>query len=54
MCIRDRTKRACPPGLDEVESSVLRVLGGRVQVVIDADELRLTRDDGYGLVLNAR
>ena len=48
------TKRACPPGLDEVQTSVLRVLDGRVQVAIDADELRLTRDDGYGLVLNAR
>ncbi|WP_102143427.1 META domain-containing protein [Mycobacterium hubeiense] len=48
------TKRACPGELAEIEQSVLRVLSGRVQATIDADELRLNRDDGYGLILRAQ
>lgn len=48
------TRKACPEGFGEVEQSVLRVLDGRVQTAIDADELRLTREDGYGLILRAQ
>ena len=48
------TEMACRDGLDEVEQAVLRALDGRVQTTIDGDELRLQRDDGYGLLLRAQ
>jgi heat shock protein HslJ len=48
------TRMACIGDVGEVEQAVLRVLSGRVQSAIDADELRLTRDDGYGLILHAQ
>lgn len=47
------TERACPGELAEIEQSVLRVLDGRVQATIDADDLRLNRD-GDGLNLRAQ
>jgi heat shock protein HslJ len=48
------TKMACVGDVGEVEQAVLRVLGGTVQSAIEADQLRLTRDDGYGLILRAQ
>jgi len=48
------TRMACPDGLGEVEQAVLRALNGRVRTTIDADELQLKRDDGYGLALGAQ
>jgi heat shock protein HslJ len=48
------TKMACVGEVGDVEQAVLRVLSGTVQSAIDADELRLTRDDGYGLILRAQ
>lgn len=48
------TRRACIGDADEIERSILRVLDGPVQTGVDADQLRLTRDDGYGLVLRAQ
>lgn len=48
------TEMACRDGLGEVEQAVLRVLDGRVQTTIDGHELRLHRDDGYGLLLRAQ
>ncbi|MGV9800530.1 META domain-containing protein [Mycobacterium sp. NPDC003449] len=48
------TRKACPGETGEIEQSVLRVLTGRVQTAIDADELRLSRDNGDGLVLGAQ
>lgn len=48
------TKMACVGDVGEVEQAVLRVLDGKVQSAIDADQLRLTRDDGYGLILRAQ
>jgi heat shock protein HslJ len=48
------TRSACVGGLDEVERAVLQVLNGKMQTKIDADELRLTRDDGHGLILGAQ
>ncbi|MDV3125166.1 META domain-containing protein [Mycobacterium sp. 21AC1] len=48
------TRKACPGELGEVEQAVLRVLDGRVQTAIDSDELRLTREDGNGLILRAQ
>lgn len=48
------TRKACPGELGEVEQSILRVLTGRVQTAVDSDELRLTREDGYGLILRAQ
>lgn len=47
------TRMACPDGRGEIEQAMLRVLDGPVQATIDADELRLKRADGYGLVLLA-
>jgi heat shock protein HslJ len=48
------TKMACVDEVGDVEQAVLRVLSGRVRSAIDADQLRLTRDDGYGLILRAQ
>jgi heat shock protein HslJ len=48
------TKVACVGEIGEVEQAVLRVLSGKVEATIDADQLRLTRDDGYGLILRAQ
>lgn len=48
------TRMACPDGLGEVEQAVLRALNGPVRTTIDADELQLKRDDGYGLALRAQ
>ncbi|MEE6166201.1 MULTISPECIES: META domain-containing protein [unclassified Mycolicibacterium] len=48
------TKMACAGEIGDVEQAVLRVLSGTVRSAIDADQLRLTRDDGYGLVLRAQ
>lgn len=47
------TKMACPEGLGEIEQAVVRVLDGPVRAGIDGDQLRLERDDGYGLILRA-
>lgn len=48
------TTKACSDEVSEVEQAVLRALTGRVQTTIDAAELRLRADDGYGLVLRAQ
>ncbi|WP_280830141.1 META domain-containing protein [Mycolicibacterium frederiksbergense] len=48
------TRMACPPELNEVEQAVLRVLKGNVQTAIDADQLKLSGADGYGLILRAQ
>lgn len=48
------TRRACAPDVDEVEKAVLRVLQGTVQTAIDADQLKLSGADGFGLVLRAQ
>jgi heat shock protein HslJ len=48
------TTNACPGEAGEIEQAVLRVLNGLVRTTIDADELRLNRDDGYGLILRAQ
>lgn len=48
------TKMACPPDVAEIEQAVLRVLNGTVQTAVDADELKLSGTDGYGLVLRAQ
>ena len=47
------TRMACAPEIAEVETFVTGVLAGTVEASIDADELRLTKADGSGLVLNA-
>ncbi|MFW3117012.1 lipoprotein [Mycolicibacterium mageritense DSM 44476 = CIP 104973] len=48
------TKMACAGEIGEIEQAVLRVLTGHVTAAVDADQLRLTRDDGYGLVLRSQ
>ncbi|WP_026256193.1 META domain-containing protein [Mycobacterium sp. 155] len=44
----------CPAEVGEIQQAVLNVLGGHVRSSINADELRLTRDDGYGLILRSQ
>lgn len=48
------TRMACEPDLAEVEQAVLAVLSGTVEATVDADELRLKKSDGTGLVLRAQ
>ncbi|WP_458315618.1 META domain-containing protein [Mycolicibacterium brisbanense] len=48
------TEMACVGEIGDVEHAVLRVLSNTVRSAIDADQLRLTRDDGYGLILRAQ
>ncbi len=48
------TRRACEPDLAEVEHAVLGVLSGTVDATVDADQLRLKKSDGTGLVLRAQ
>ncbi|QIV85042.1 META domain-containing protein [Mycolicibacterium frederiksbergense] len=43
----------CPGEIGDIEQSILRVLDGSVQAVVDADQLRLTGADGNGLLLRA-
>ena len=48
------TRKACGGDVNEIEQAMMRVLNGRVTYSIDADQMKLTRDDGYGLVLRAQ
>lgn len=47
------TRMACSPEITEVETFVTGVLSGTAEASIDADELRLTKPDGSGLILTA-
>ncbi len=48
------TRMMCAPEVMEVEQNVLRALDGRTTASIDADQLTLRNDNGYGLVLRAQ
>ncbi|MFE3544593.1 META domain-containing protein [Nocardia sp. NPDC059177] len=48
------TRMMCAPEVMEVEQNVLQALDGRTTATVDADELTLRNDNGYGLVLRAQ
>ncbi|MFC4126956.1 META domain-containing protein [Nocardia rhizosphaerae] len=48
------TKMMCAPEVMEVENDVLRALDGTTTATVDADQLTLRNENGYGLILHAR
>lgn len=48
------TRRACDPEVADIERFVLGVLSDTVQATVYANELRLHKTDGTGLILTAR
>ncbi|MFC6012382.1 META domain-containing protein [Nocardia lasii] len=48
------TRMMCAEDVMEIEQNVLRALDGRATATVDADQLTLRNDNGFGLSLRAR